>query len=191
MNKTIVAPARAGQEQWLKTYYFTRAGFSIAWVFGALNVAHYPLAAAILLLLYPTWDALANLIDGERSGGLKASRTQTLNAAVSAIVTLAVALSLSDMHRVLAVFGSWAILSGLLQFATALRRRKTSGAQWAMLLSGAQSALAGGIFIFQAGGAAEPTVATIAGYAGFGAFYFLLSGLALSVKARRRNGLGA
>lgn len=185
MNKTIVAPARAGQEQWLKTYYFTRAGFSIAWVLAALNAAPHSLAASVLLLVYPAWDALANLLDGARSGGLKASRTQTLNVAVSALVTLAIAVSLPDMHRVLAVFGTWAILSGVLQLATALRRRKTSGAQWAMILSGAQSALAGGVFIFQAGGAAEPTVATIAGYAGFGAFYFLLSGLALSVKARR------
>jgi hypothetical protein len=187
MNKTIAAPAGAGQEQWLKTYYFTRAGFSIAWVLAALTAAPHALAASVLLLLYPAWDALANGLDGARSGGLKASRTQALNVAVSALVTLAIALSLRDMHRVLAVFGIWAILSGMLQFATAMRRRTTSGAQWAMLLSGAQSALAGGVFIFQAGGAAEPTVATIAGYAGFGAFYFLLSGLASSVKARRRR----
>jgi hypothetical protein len=187
MNKTIVAPAGADQEQWLKPYYFTRAGFSIAWVLAAVGAAPHSLAASVLLLVYPAWDALANLVDGERSGGLKANRTQILNVAVSVIVTLAIALALPDMRRVLAVFGIWAILSGVLQLATALRRRKTNGAQWTMILSGAQSALAGGVFIFQAGGAAEPTVAAIAGYAGFGAFYFLLSGLALSVKARRRK----
>jgi hypothetical protein len=56
-----------------------------------------------------------------------------------------------------------------------------------MVLSGAQSALAGGVFIFQAGAAADPTVATVAGYAGFGAFYFLLSGLTLAVRGMREK----
>ena len=46
------------------------------------------------------------------------------------------------------IFGAWAILSGLLQLGTAVRRWKRFGAQWAMVLSGGQSALAGGFFIF-------------------------------------------
>jgi hypothetical protein len=186
MNSTIAAPARAGQDQWLKTYYFTRAGFSILWVLAAVGAGAGAAASALLMLAYPAWDALANLMDARRSGGLQANRTQFLNVVASAVVTAAVALSLPDMHRVLAVFGVWAILSGVLQLATGWRRRKTAGAQWAMLLSGAQSALAGGFFIVQAGGAAEPTAASVAGYAGFGAFYFLVSALVLSFKARRR-----
>lgn len=177
MNKPV--------EQWLKTYYFTRAGFSIAWVLAALNAAPYSAAAAILLLAYPVWDALANLVDARRNGGLAANRTQAMNVVVSLAVAAAISAGLSDMHRVLAVFGAWAILSGLLQLATGLRRRRAFGAQWAMVLSGAQSALAGGVFIFQAGAATDPTVATIAGYAGFGAFYFLLSGLTLAVRGVR------
>ncbi len=172
-------------EQWLKTYYFMRAGFSIAWVLAALSVAAHSSAAAILLVAYPVWDALANLVDARRSGGLAANRTQTVNLVVSLAVAAAIAAGLNDMHRVLAVFGSWAILSGLLQLATGVRRWKTSGAQWAMILSGAQSALAGGVFIFQAGAATNPSVATIAGYAGFGAFYFLLSGLTLAMRGMR------
>ena len=177
MNKTV--------EQWLKAYYFARAGFSIAWVLAALQVAPHSLAAAILLVAYPVWDALANLVDALRNGGLAANRTQAINVVTSLAVAAAIAAGLSDMHRVLAVFGTWAILSGLLQLATGLRRWRAFGAQWAMILSGAQSALAGGVFIFQAGAAAEPSVATIAGYAGFGAFYFLLSGLILAVRGMR------
>lgn len=183
MNMTTTP--RSAQVQWLKTYYFTRAGFSIIWVLAALGAGMHPFAAAVLLLAYPAWDALANFVDGNRSGGLSANRTQALNVAVSLVVTAAVAISLADMHRVLAVFGVWAILSGLLQLGTGLRRWKAFGAQWAMVLSGAQSALAGTFFIVQASGAAEPTVASIAGYAGFGAFYFLLSGIGLSLKSRR------
>lgn len=131
---------------------------------------------------------MANWIDSRRSGGLARNRTQQFNVVVSLIVAAAVYFTLPDMHHVLGVFGVWAILSGLLQLGTALRRRKRYGAQWAMILSGAQSALAGGAFIFQAQAPAVPSIATIAGYAGFGAFYFLVSGLALSISARRRNG---
>jgi len=177
MNKPV--------EQWLKTYYFTRAGFAIAWVLAALNAAPHSPAAGILLVAYPVWDALANLVDARRSGGLAANRAQAMNVVVSLAVAAAIAAALSDMHRVLAVFGTWAILAGLLQLATGLRRWRTSGAQWAMILSGAQSALAGGAFVFQAGASADPSVATIAGYAGFGAFYFLLSALSLAVRGMR------
>lgn len=177
MNKPV--------EQWLKTYYFTRAGFSIAWVLAALTAAPYSPAAAVLLVAYPVWDALANLVDARRSGGLATNRTQSINVVVSLTVAAAIAAGSSDMHRVLAVFGAWAILSGVLQLATGLRRWRAFGAQWAMILSGAQSALAGGVFILQAGAAADPTVAAIAGYAGFGAFYFLLSGLALAMRGRQ------
>jgi len=189
MNMTITAPARDGHQQWLKTYYLTRAAFSIAWILAAVAAASHPLAAAILLIAYPAWDALANLLDGARSGGLKTNPTQALNAVASLAVTAAVALWIGDMHRVLAVFGVWAILSGVLQLATGVRRWKTTGAQWAMILSGAQSALAGAFFIVQASAPATPSVTSIAGYAGFGAFYFLVSGIALSVKARRRKAL--
>lgn len=188
MNQANMPAAGVAQEDWLKRYYFVRAGFSLAWVGAVLGlVPGFPGLAAALLTLYPAWDALANLIDGHRSGGIGANRSQAINAAVSLAVTAAIATTLPDMHRVLAVFGAWAILSGLLQLTAALKRWKTQGAQWAMILSGAQSALAGAVFTYQAGAPAEPTIATLAGYAGFGAFYFLVSALALSIRATRRK----
>jgi len=181
------SPAQAAEERWLTSYYFTRALVAIAWVGAAATVAmHAPLVGAALLVLYPAWDALANLADAIRSGGLGKNRTQAVNAVASAAIAVAVALALPDMHRVLAVFGIWAIMSGLLQLGTGWRRWKNYGAQWAMILSGGQSALAGGFFIYQAQLPAQPTIATVTGYAGFGAFYFLLSALTLSVRAWRR-----
>ena len=180
--------SHATQERWLKMYYLTRAVFSFAWVAAAVGAArHAPGVAAALLVAYPAWDALANLVDGTRNGGLAANRTQAVNVVASLIVAVGVAIALPDMNRVLAVFGAWAIVSGLLQLGTGLRRWKAYGAQWAMILSGAQSALAGAVFIFQARTPAVPSIATVAGYAGFGAFYFLLSGLSLSVGAWRRR----
>lgn len=186
MNKHTLATHQAADERWLKRYYFARAAFSICWVIAVLTIArHSTVASAVLLVAYPAWDALANVADGRRSGGFGANRTQLLNVVVSLAVALALAVSLPDMHRVLAVFGAWAILSGLLQLGTAVRRWKSFGAQWAMVLSGAQSALAGVVFIGQARMPAEPTIATVAGYAGFGAFYFLVSALLLQFHPRR------
>lgn len=172
---------------WLKIYYFTRGAVSIGWIALALTVAsHAPLLAGALLVAYPAWDALANYIDAEKSGGLRSNLSQTLNLVVSALTTASVAIALGiSMNAVLAVFGVWAILSGLFQLVTAVRRWKSYGAQWAMILSGAQSALAGAFFLKQAAGSTIPDITTITPYAAFGAFYFLVSAIWLTVKDAR------
>jgi uncharacterized membrane protein HdeD (DUF308 family) len=105
----------------------------------------------------------------------------------SAVAALAVAVALRfGMHAVIAVIGAWAIAAGLLQLSTAVRRWKTHGAQWAMVLSGAQSALAGGFFIAQSTRPVPPSITDVAGYAAVGAVYFLVSGLWLTVSHLRR-----
>jgi len=177
----------ASQGSWLKRYYFVRAGFSLAWVAAMLAFARQHADIGIALLVcYPAWDALANFVDSRRNGGLRANRSQLLNVIISLAVALALAVTSSDMNHVLAAFGTWAILAGLLQLSTALRRWQ-AGAQWAMVLSGAQSALAGVFFIVQARGPAVPSITTVVGYAGFGAVYFLVSAIALSIRERRRR----
>ena len=180
---------RADRERWLKQYYFIRAAFSVAWVVAAFAVG--PSSAAIagaLLVLYPAWDAAANLVDALRSGGLAQNRTQALNVLVSLVTTVAVLVAMQmSMNGVLGVFGAWAILSGLLQLGTAIRRWRSFGAQWAMVLSGGQSALAGGFFIFQATTPMSPTIANVAGYAAVGAIYFLVSAVWLTVTEWRRG----
>ena len=169
----------------LRNYYFVRAAFSAAWVAAAFSIGGAaPLAAAALLVVYPAWDAAANWFDAANNGGLAKNRTQALNVAVSAATAAGVAASLGSMNAVLGVFGAWAILSGLLQLATGVRRWKSYGAQWAMILSGAQSSLAGGFFIKQSLGTAVPSILDIAPYAAFGAFYFLVSAVLLTL---RRN----
>jgi uncharacterized membrane protein HdeD (DUF308 family) len=172
----------------LKRYYFLRAGVAAAWVAAAFTVgAANPVAAAILLVLYPAWDAFANARDAQANGGFKANASQTLNLVVSGMTSLAVLLALrAGMHAVLAVFGAWAVLAGLLQLATGVRRWRAYGAQWAMILSGAQSALAGAFFVKQATSPVTPSIATIAPYAAFGAIYFLVAAIGLAIKSRRR-----
>jgi uncharacterized membrane protein HdeD (DUF308 family) len=85
---------------------------------------------------------------------------------------------------VLAVFGAWATLSGLLQLATGVRRW-AAGGQWAMVLSGAQSALAGVFFIKRSLAEPIPGIKDIAPYAAFGAFYFFVSTVWLTVRMAR------
>jgi hypothetical protein len=180
---------RSGRDtsRWLSSYYFLRAGVSVGWVAAAFTIGKsMPPTAAALLVAYPAWDAVANVIDARRSGGLAANPSQALNAAASTVVAVAVAVALgSGMHAVLSVFGVWAILSGLLQLATGVRRWQ-AGAQWAMVLSGAQSALAGSHFIFKANGVLTPGITDIAPYAAFGAFYFLVSAVWLTVAQARK-----
>jgi len=173
---------------WLKTYYFLRAAFSFVWVLAALTVGRTtPLVGMMLLVAYPAWDAVANYLDARQSGGARRNPTQMFNVFASGLVTVSIAVALTvSMHAVLGVFGVWAALAGLLQLATGVRRWKTHGAQWPMILSGAQSTLAGVLFIQRAAGPGLPGIADIAPYAAFGAFYFLVSGMALVVKDFRR-----
>ncbi len=177
------------EAQALKRYYFLRAGVSVAWIAAAVAVgASDPLAAGALLVAYPAWDALANALDARSNGGFKANPPQTLNVAVSLLVAGAVLVALqADPRRVLTVFGVWAAFAGLLQLVAGVRRWRAVGAQWPMVLSGAQSMLAGGFMIAASLGAntLPPTAVAVAPYAAFGAFYFLVAGVGLALKGRK------
>ena len=180
---TTHRPARTNAA--LRNYYLTRGLVAAGWVAAAFTIGQRaPLAAAALLVAYPAWDAAANLFDAARSGGLARNRSQAINAVVSSIAALAILFTLGDIKTVVGLFGAWAIVAGLLQLATGVRRWKAFGAQWTMVLSGAQSALAGGFFIKQSFGVVHG-ITDVAPYAGFGAFYFLVSALWLTVRRGR------
>lgn len=187
--QTIDQPSAQSPSGWLKSYYFARFAVAAAWVGLAFTVAkNTPVLAAVMLVAYPAWDAFANLVDAQRNGGLARNKTQMLNLVVSAITAIAVAVALGrSMNAVIGVFGVWAVLSGVFQLATAARRWASYGAQWAMILSGAQSALAGVFFVKMAGGSGALGITTVAPYAGFGAFYFLVSAVWLTVSDARRS----
>jgi len=172
----------------LARYYLVRAIVAAVWVVAAVVIGRSnATAAALLLVIYPAWDALANWFDAHGSGGLRTNPTQALNVAVSLVAAIAVVVALQlSMNAVLAVFGIWAIAAGLAQLITGVRRWRTFGAQWAMILSGAQSMLAGVFFVTQAGRAKIPTIMDVAPYAAFGTFYFLVSAALLMFADRRR-----
>lgn len=177
------------QNHWLQSYYYMRAAVSVIWITLAVLLGkENPVIGAVLLVLYPAWDALANYIDAQKSGGLAVNPPQKFNLIVSMIVALAIVWALSiSINATIKVFGLWAIFSGVLQLSASLRRWKTSNGQWAMILSGAQSALAG-IFMFkQASSDQLLDVTTVAPYAAFGVFYFLISAVTLTIKNSRKN----
>jgi hypothetical protein len=170
---------------WLKRYYAVRALFSAFWVALAFTVGKaQPAFGVALLVAYPLWDCLANYVDAERNGGLRANPTQRLDMIASAIVALAVVVALQrDFHAAIGVIGVWAALSGILQLSTGIRRWKSASAQWPQILSGAQSCLAATHFVVEAiHPATIVTVADVAPYAAFGALYFAISAGVLAFK---------
>jgi uncharacterized membrane protein HdeD (DUF308 family) len=188
MTDTLSTPeVDHGADRWLTRYYLVRAAFNVAWVAAAFLTPDAAPALAVLFLIYPAWDAAANVVDAQRSGGLRSNPTQAVNAAASVLTTGAVAVALTNsMNAVLGVFGVWAAVSGLLQLATGLRRRRRAGGQWAMLLSGAQSTAAGVMFVIASTSSEVPDATVVAPYAAFGAFYFLVAAGWLAISAARR-----
>ena len=171
----------------LQRFYFLRAIAAFVWVGLVVLLSRTQAPAAItaaLLVLYPTWDAAANLLDARRSGGLRANPGQRLNVVVSlaTALTLAVALAVGGNAGGVLIFGIWALLAGLLQLFVGIRRRQLGG-QVFMMISGGQSALAGVVMIIQAFGKA-PTIAQLAPYAAFGGLYFLLAALRLTFRKK-------
>lgn len=169
----------------LQRFYFLRAAVAFVWVGLVILLSRLQAPSAItgvLLVLYPAWDAVANILDARRSGGLHANPGQRLNAMISlaTAVTLAVALAIGGSAGGVLIFGLWALLSGLLQLFVGIRRRALGG-QVFMMISGGQSALAGVVMTIQAFGHA-PAVAQLAPYAAFGGLYFLLAALRLAFK---------
>lgn len=160
----------------LRTLYYVRATFSVIWVILIALFAKSSLdIGSALLIIYPAWDVIGTILDIRANSGSTSKMPQYVNAAISSITTLLVGLALQrGIAEALMVFGAWAILTGLIQLILALGRRKLLGGQWPMIISGAQSILGGTSFILLAH---DPTmgITSLAGYAAFGAFYYLLA----------------
>jgi uncharacterized membrane protein HdeD (DUF308 family) len=155
-----------------------RAVVALLWA-GAIAIvagdagSDLPAGVAALVAVYPLIDVVASL--REASLGGDRVRLLQVNAAVSLLATagLAVVAFGSDTSAVLAVFGAWAFVSGALQLANAIHRRRRGTRELPMVASGAISTLAGISFI-AASGMDDPSIINLAGYAAFGALLYLL-----------------
>jgi uncharacterized membrane protein HdeD (DUF308 family) len=173
----------------LQTVYTARGVFAVVWAVLLLVTASTldsitPVRAVtvVLLVLYPLVDLAAALVD-LRSG--RASRPAALyvNAALSLLAAVGLAFAVgSDLAAVLRVWGAWAVTAGIVQLVVAVRRRGLGG-QWAQVLSGAISVLAGGSFLAQAG-SDSASLGSLAGYATLGGLFFLVSAVRLHRSAQ-------
>jgi uncharacterized membrane protein HdeD (DUF308 family) len=165
----------------LRSLYFTRVAFSVLWIILVIALAKTnSTAAAILFIIYPAWDIVATFLDVRANAATTSKTPQFVNAGISILTTIAVIIALqSGIPQTLIVFGVWAFLTGLIQLVLGIQRRKLLEGQWPMIISGAQSMLAGGFIIATAHSAKEGIVSLV-GYSAFGAFYFLLAAIRLN-----------
>ncbi|KMS87979.1 hypothetical protein ABZT16_23040 [Streptomyces flaveolus] len=178
----------------LRSLHLIRVAFSLIWVAlvfttsASLVSADEPtVIAAVLLVVYPLWDAVATLIERRLAGAGSPNGVSTINMGLGLAATAGMFVAVfSTIGRALLVFGVWALLSGAIQLVVAVRRRRTVGAQWPMAVSGGQSVLAGAT-IAATSASATSSLSTVAGYSAFGAFWFLVSVIALSIRSRREK----
>jgi uncharacterized membrane protein HdeD (DUF308 family) len=173
--------------------FLIRGLVAIAWaaVFVAVSDSETtgePVAAGILVVSYPLIDVAASLIDARTQRG-SARSLLLAGAALSAVAAAALAIAATgSVTDVLAVFGVWALFSGVAQVVVALRRRAQLGNQWPMLLAGVGS-VGFGIAYIIASTRTDPSLSMLAIYAAGGGIDFLVQAWLLS--RRRRRGVAA
>jgi hypothetical protein len=169
----------------LRNLYFVRFGFAILWAVGmfAVGTSLGPVTIA-LLVLYPLFDVAAAVVDFRSSKTARPTEGLYVNMALSLLTAIGLAVAVtSGIPAVLRVWGAWAITAGVVQLIVAIRRYKLGG-QWAMILSGGISVLAGSSFIAMAGGP-KAMLTSVAGYAVLGGVFFLISALRLNHVAKK------
>ncbi|WP_432048791.1 DUF308 domain-containing protein [Streptomyces asiaticus] len=201
MTQTTVTPTTTTATttpSGLRSLYLIRIAFSLIWVALVLTTSaslvstdRPTVIAAVLLIVYPLWDVIATLLERRMAGtGSATNRVSSINMALGLATTAGMIIAVfSTVGRALLVFGVWALLAGAVQLIVAIRRRRIVGGQWPMIISGGQSVLAGAT-VAATSASATSSLSTVAGYSAFGAFWFLVSVIALSIRGRR-VGLGA
>ena len=175
----------AGGTEALRSLYYARFAFALVWAIltGVLAGTFGP-ATIALLILYPLFDVAAAVVDFRSSGDSRSTTPLYVNMALSLFAAAGLAVAVpAGIPGALRVWGVWAIAAGLVQLIVAVLRYRLGG-QWAMILSGGISTLAGTSFIFMAGGPAA-SLSSIAGYALIGGIFFLISALRLHRLALR------
>jgi len=176
----------------LRNPYYTRTVVQLIWAAAVLATSvNIPSVAAALLILYPLWDVACTVYDLKvfPASESNPATTRYTNIAMGTLAAIAIGATVfTSPERSVLAFGVWALVAGLAQFAVGLSRRKAlGGGQWAMILSGLQSAAAGVAFIL--GGLHETKhIKDLGGYAVFGGVYFLLAGILLHRKLSRLSG---
>jgi uncharacterized membrane protein HdeD (DUF308 family) len=163
----------------LRNLYFVRFGFALVWAILFLVAGtDLGLAGGVLLVVYPLFDVAAAIVDARSSRTTRPVQGLYVNMALSLLTAAGLAIAAtSGRSDVLRVWGTWAITAGIVQLIIGINRRQLGG-QWAMILSGSISTVAGTGFIVQAS-SDDPSLSNLAGYATLGGIFFLISALRL------------
>ncbi|WP_127499589.1 hypothetical protein [Actinoplanes solisilvae] len=181
---TLAAPGLSPASA-LRRLYFARFAFALVWAGLAFAVVDDLDAVAVaLFVLYPLVDVGAAVVDVRASRGTGSPILLRLNMAVSLLAAAGLAVAgTAGIPEVLRVWGTWAIVAGVIQLVVGVTRRAMGG-QWPMIVSGGLSVLAGGSFV-AAASAAEPALTNAIGYAIPGAIFFLIAALRLGRAGRK------
>ena len=190
MSSSSIAATRgtasAGRATALRRLYLVRFGSAMVWtILLFLTASNGSPLTAVLLVLYPVFDVAAAVVDvrSQRVGASRSAVGLVVNITVSTLAALGLAVALtSGIPAVLRVWGAWALLAGVLQLVVAVGRRRLGG-QWALIISGALSMVAGTTFVVQSF-APGASVVAVAGYALLGGVFFLVSALRLGRAAK-------
>ncbi|WP_210604190.1 DUF308 domain-containing protein [Brevibacterium oceani] len=173
----------------LRALYFIRFIFAAIWVASmvvtAAKVPDVSPLLTVLLVIYPAFDAAAVLwqlrADPDRH---RSKVVEWVNVVLSVAVAVALGFASSaSISAVLAIWGVWAIVVGVPQLIAAIRNRY-SGGQVAQMFSGSISVFAGAGFLLQ-GLQGSDMIVGVAGYAGLGAVFFLVSAVRLTVMPKK------
>ena len=185
------AESSLGYSRSLRKLYLIRFLFAAIWVAVTfLSAAGSPEPTpllTVLLIIYPLFDAGAVLwqvrADPDRT---RSKFAEWLNVVISLAIAIALGVtSTITLSAALAVWGAWAIIVGVPQLTAAIRNRGNGG-QVAQMVSGGISVFAGAGFLFQ-GLQGSDAISGVAGYAGLGAIFFLVSAIRLSTKLKRQG----
>lgn len=189
-----VLPDEQLQAHSLRNLYFTRTAVQLLWAAIVIaTAANSPALAAGLLILYPLWDVACTVYDLRSSARSNSGppNAQYANGVLGVLAAIGIAVTAfkSPQHAVI-TFGAWAFAAGLAQLAVGVSRRKQLGGQWAMILSGLQSAAAGLAFIL-GGLQGKAHIKDLGRYAIFGGVYFLITGYLMHRKLASSSRVGA
>ena len=157
-------------------------------IFGILAFAMPGVTLAVLVLLFGAYalvDGVFNIIAAVSGRGGERSWWWLL---IEGLVSVAAGLVAFFMPRLTAltlvyVIAAWAIITGVLEIAAAIRLRKTISNEWWLVLSGVLSIVFGGVITAFPGAGALALVFWIGAYA----LVFGVMLLALAFRLRRRH----
>jgi uncharacterized membrane protein HdeD (DUF308 family) len=181
---TVAAPGISTTASALRRLYFIRFAFALVWALVMIPLAKdlNPLVAT-LLVIYPLFDVAAAVVDARATRSTGSPALLYANIAISTLAAIGLAVAAtSGIPAVLAVWGAWAVVAGLVQLVVGVTRRRMGG-QWPMIISGGISVLAGGSFI-AAASADDPMLTNAVGYAIPGAIFFLIAAIRLGRAAK-------